>query len=146
VIGKVAQFVCIGAVIMLIASQGRDSKNFFGKIMGGVKSLMDITNYFSDILSYSRIFALCLATAVMGMVINIIVGLLTDMGVVGWVLAIVAFTGAHLFSLAINALGAFVHASRLQYIEFYSKFLEGGGRPFKPFQTKTKYYAAQNGR
>ena len=44
-----------------------------------------------------------------------------------------------IFNLAINALGAFVHSCRLQYVEFFGKFYTGGGRPFAPFERKTKY-------
>ena len=43
-------------------------------------------------------------------------------------------------NLAINALGAYVHTNRLQYVEFFGKFYEGGGRKFEPFAVHTKYY------
>ena len=45
----------------------------------------------------------------------------------------------HVLNLAINLLGAYVHTNRLQYVEFFGKFYEGGGRPFNPFNMKTKY-------
>ena len=41
--------------------------------------------------------------------------------------------------LAIGLLGAYVHTSRLQYIEFFGRFFEGGGRQFKPLENNTKY-------
>ena len=41
--------------------------------------------------------------------------------------------------MAINALGAYVHTNRLQYVEFFGKFYNGGGRPFEAFDQKTKY-------
>jgi V/A-type H+-transporting ATPase subunit I len=46
----------------------------------------------------------------------------------------------HLFNIAINALGAYVHSSRLQYVEYFGKFFEDGGRDYKPFKISTKYH------
>ena len=60
-------------------------------------------------------------------------------GPIGWILGSVLFVGAHAFSLGINALGAYVHACRLQYIEFFGKFFEEGGVAFRPLQRRTKY-------
>lgn len=74
-----------------------------------------------------------LATGVIGSVINTIVGMVWG-NVFGCIAGVVIFAGGHLFNLAINVLGAYVHASRLQYIEFYGKFYEGGGREFTPLR------------
>ena len=60
-------------------------------------------------------------------------------GVVGTILFIVVFIFGHILNLAINLLGAYVHTNRLQFVEFFGKFYEGGGRPFNPFTTNTKY-------
>lgn len=57
----------------------------------------------------------------------------------GCIILLIAFVLGHTLNLAINALGAFIHASRLQYIEFFGKFYEDGGEPFDPFRKKTKY-------
>ena len=43
-------------------------------------------------------------------------------------------------NILINALGAYVHTNRLQYVEYFGKFYEGGGRPIEPFGQKTEYY------
>ena len=101
----------------------------------GVASLYGITSYFADILSYSRLMALCLSTGVIGQVIN----LLGD--IAGPIPAIFICVIGHTANLLINALGAYVHTSRLQYVEFFGKFFEGGGIPFSPFKRKTKYTA-----
>jgi V/A-type H+-transporting ATPase subunit I len=115
-----------------------------GSLLGGVMALYNVTGYFSDLLSYSRLFALGLATGVVGMVINSIVSMLVSgtgfMAVAGWIFGIVVFVGGHIFNIVVNALGAYVHASRLQYIEYFGKFLEGGGTPFRPFRIKTRYH------
>ena len=56
------------------------------------------------------------------------------------VLFIVVFLIGHVLNLLINLLGAYVHTNRLQYVEFFGKFYEGGGRKFEPFAAKTKYF------
>jgi len=84
-------------------------------------------------LSYSRLFGLGLTTAVLGLVINEMVHFTQQIPYIGFILAGVLFIFGHLGNLAINLLGAYVHTSRLQYLEFFSKFFESGGRPFSPF-------------
>ena len=58
---------------------------------------------------------------------------------IGVVLYAVIFIIGHILNMAINALGAYVHTNRLQYVEFFGKFYNGGGRPFEAFDQKTKY-------
>ena len=100
---------------------------------------MDITGYLSDILSYARLFGLGLATGVIGMIVNQMAQMVAH-GVGGWIAAVLIFVVVHLFNLAINSLGAYVHSTRLQYVEFFGKFFVDGGIPFKRFEPVTKYY------
>ncbi len=123
----------------LLLTGGRNSKNIFGKIFGGVLSLYDITSYVGDALSYSRLMALGLATGVIASVINVL-GSLGGPTVIGVIAYIVISLFGHTLNFAINCLGAYVHTNRLQYVEFYQKFYEGGGRKFKPFKINTKYF------
>ena len=134
-VGKVMSI--IGAVGILVTG-GRKKKGIIGKVTGGLGSLYGITSYLSDVLSYSRLLALGLATGVVAQVINTL-GSLAGGGVVGAILLTVALVFGTIFNLAINALGAFVHSCRLQYVEFFGKFYTGGGREFRPFERKTKY-------
>ena len=122
----------------LVCTQGRSKPTIFGKISSGVMSLYDVTGYFSDVLSYSRILALGLATGVIASVVNTI-GTLTGGGIVGAILFIVIFVFGHALNMAINALGAYVHSARLQYVEFFGKYYESGGRKFEPLKARTKY-------
>ena len=123
-IGKIMAIV--GAVGILLTG-GRKKKGIFGKLTGGLGSLYGITSYLSDVLSYSRLLALGLATGVVAQVFNTL-GSLAGGGIAGSILLIVVFAFGTVFNIAINALGAFVHSCRLQYVEFFGKFYTGGGR------------------
>jgi len=96
-------------------------------------------NSLADILSYLRLFALGLTSTLLASAINEILGLISGIPYVGILLAIVLFVLAHLFNMAINAFGGYVHTSRLQYLEFFMKFFEGGGEVFKPFAEENRY-------
>ena len=125
-------------LLLLITTQGRHNKNPIMKIFGGFASLYDIVGYISDLLSYSRILALGLASMVIASVFNIL-GTMPGPSAGGVIFFIVIFLIGHLLNMAINMLGTFVHTSRLQYIEFFGKFYEDGGRPFEPLTSKSKY-------
>lgn len=127
----------VGAVIILCTA-GRAKKGVVGKITGGLVGLYGITNYLSDILSYSRILALSLATGVVGMVMNMLAGMIQG-SVVGFVLSLLIYIVGHVFNLVLGLLSAYVHDCRLQYIEFYGKFYEGSGKLFTPLSINPKY-------
>ncbi len=114
-------------------------KNPLARFFGGFYRLYDISKYLGDVLSYSRLLALGLATGVIAMVVNTLAQTALKMPWVGWVLAAVVFIGGHLFNLAISFLGGFVHSMRLQFVEFFTKFFQAGGKPFKPFRLENKY-------
>ena len=71
-------------------------------------------------------------------------GSLLGGGVAGTIVLLIVFVIGHTFNLAINALGAFVHSSRLQYIEFFGKFYEDGGDEVEPLRKNTKYVRIEN--
>ena len=125
-------------LIGIFLTAGRDRKGIMKKFTGGFGAVYGLSGYLSDVLSYSRLFGMGIATGVIAMVFNTIAGML--MGTIpGFIIAVAVLIIGHGFNIAINTLGAYVHASRLQYIEFYNKFFEGGGRAFVPFTFKTKY-------
>jgi V/A-type H+-transporting ATPase subunit I len=82
--------------------------------------------------------SLMLSSAVIGMVFNLLAGLVQG-SAVGFFFSILIYIIGHAFNLAMGMLSAYVHTSRLQYIEFFNKFYEGGGRPFTPLSVKSKY-------
>lgn len=127
----------LGAVGIVLFS-GRSSKNPALRIALGAYDLYNITGWLSDVLSYSRLLALGLATGVIASVVNQM-GSMGGKSIGGVILFIVVFVIGHTFNMAINLLGAYVHTCRLQYVEFFGKFYEGGGKAFEPFKLKTKY-------
>jgi V/A-type H+-transporting ATPase subunit I len=118
---------------------GAPSRNPIARFFGGLYSLYDISRYLADILSYSRLLALGLATSVIAMVVNTLCKTALDIPVVGWLVAALVFIGGHLYNLGISFLGGFVHSMRLQFVEFFSKFFVSGGKPFKPLELESKY-------
>ena len=141
-LSSVGKWMALIGAVGIVVTGGRNKKGF-GKITGGFGSLYGITNYLSDVLSYSRLLALGLATGVVAKVVNIL-GSLAGSGVVGIIVFIAVFLFGTVFNLAINALGAYVHSCRLQYVEFFGKFYTGGGKPFEPFVGKTKFVKIVN--
>lgn len=135
---QVGKYLAIISVVGLVLTQGRSQPNVIKKFLSGLLSLYDITGYLSDVLSYSRLLALGLATGVISMAINTMGGLLKGHPI-GFVVMVLFLIGGHIFNLLINVLGSFIHSCRLQYIEFYNRFYDGGGRSFMPFRQKTRY-------
>ena len=135
----IGKYIAILGAAIIILFGDRENKNIIGRVFGGLYKLYGISGYLSDLLSYSRLFALGLATGVIAMVINTVAELLWKAGPIGIIVAILLLIGGHTFNIVINILGAYVHSSRLQYIEFFGKFFEGSGRAFKPLALETKY-------
>ncbi len=139
VAGNIAA-ICAGiGALGIILFAGRSSKNPGKRVAKGLYELYGVTSYLSDILSYSRLLALGLATGVIAQVFNKMGSMFGD-GVIGFILFLIVFLIGHTVNIAINVLGAYVHTNRLQFVEFFGKFYEGGGRKYHPFSVKTKYY------
>lgn len=137
--GNVGKVMAVIGAIGIILMDGRESKNWFKRTLKGLYGLYGVTSYLSDLLSYSRLLALGLATSVISSVFNQMGSMVAGTPVIGVIFFILIFLVGHVLNLAINALGAYVHANRLQYVEFFSKFYSGGGRKFTPFSINTKY-------
>ncbi len=134
---------CLGA-LMILLFKGRDKKNPFMRTISGLGELYQVTGFLSDILSYARLFALGIATGVIASVFNELCSMLMGspilvLKILGILVACALLVALHAFNIAINTLGAFVHCARLQYVEFYGKFYEAGGRAFRPLGYKTKH-------
>jgi V/A-type H+-transporting ATPase subunit I len=135
--------IAIASAVGLVLTQGRGKKGIVGKAIGGLASLYDITGYISDLLSYSRLLALGLTTGVMAQVFNMLATMIGT-NVIGIIFMIIIFVVGHAVTIGLNALGSYVHTMRLQYVEMFSKFYEGGGKPFEPFSLNSKYFKTNN--
>lgn len=137
-LNTLAKVLAIGGALGLLLMSGRDNKNPVLRIALGAYDIYNITGWLSDVLSYSRLLALGLATGVIASVVNQM-GSMFGKGIVGVIGFVIVFLVGHTLNLAINLLGAYVHTNRLQFVEFFGKFYEGGGKPFEPFKADTKY-------
>lgn len=137
-VGSAGKILAIAGALGLLFMSGRSSKNFGLRLALGAYDIYNVTGWLSDVLSYSRLLALGLATGVIASVINQMGSMRGD-GVLGVVVFLVVFVFGHTFNMAINILGAYVHTNRLQFVEFFGKFYEGGGKAFHPFKFNTKY-------
>ncbi|MHC4585999.1 MAG: V-type ATP synthase subunit I [Planctomycetota bacterium] len=129
----------IPAITILLFSEREGG---WGNRIGmGVFNLFCTVFYLGDVLSYVRIMALGMVTGGFGMAVNISVKLLADLPVpyVGWILGALVFVGGHLLNIALSVLGSFVHSMRLQFVEFFPKFFEGGGKQFVPLSKEYKH-------
>ncbi|MDO8964978.1 MAG: V-type ATPase 116kDa subunit family protein [Coriobacteriia bacterium] len=138
--------------VSMLALVSRTGRRSVVSLLGGAYSVYGMSAFIGDILSYTRLAALGLSGALVGSVFNLLAGRVWGpveglwggggFGMVGAVivavLAATVFVVGHVFNVVINLLGAFVHPARLQFVEFFSKFYEGGGRVFDPFRLKTK--------
>ena len=145
IVGEIGMYVAIVGAVMMIVGGAVGKKNPVKAVGGSLGSIYGAINVVSDLLSYSRLFGLGLTTGVIGLVMNELGMIIVNMvGPVGWIFAIIIFVGGHVFNLAINLLGAYVHDSRLQYIEFFGRFYEGSGHAFKPLGSDMKYTYLDN--
>lgn len=129
------KYALLAALVVIVLTQGYGKKGVFGKLMGIGGSLYNnITGYFSDILSYSRLMALMLAGTVIAQVFNTL-GAITGNVIAFFIISMIG----NALNFALNLLGCFVHDMRLQCLEFFSRFYEDGGKPFRPLDITTQY-------
>lgn len=138
-IGKYMAIIGAAGTVLFAA---RSEKNIFKRLISGILALYNVSGFLGDVLSYSRLFALCLATGVIAAVFNAM-ALMMGGSVVGKIIMVAFLIFAHAFNTALGILGAYVHTSRLQYVEFFGKFYDGEGKPFNPLRIKTKYIQSE---
>jgi V/A-type H+-transporting ATPase subunit I len=132
--GKVA---IAPAVVILLFSQRQGP--WLGRIGMGVYNLFSTVFYLGDVLSYLRIMALGMVTGGLAVSINIMAKIAGEIPYVGVIIAIMILICGHLFNTLMSTIGAFVHTIRLQFVEFFQKFLAGGGQLFEPLTKEYKY-------
>jgi V/A-type H+-transporting ATPase subunit I len=140
----IATPLCLGVtavgIVVTVFTSGRESRNWGKRILKGIYGVYNLlSGWLSDTLSYSRLLALGLATGVIAGVMNQL-GTLVGKGFIGILVFIVVFLVGQGLNFGINVLGAYVHSNRLEYVEFFGKFYDGGGQKFAPFGIHTKHY------
>src|SRR5690554_334517 len=145
-IGLVASsiFTTIGIILLalgilaMFVFGGMKKNSVLGKIFGGVSGLFGITEYLNHLLSYSRVLALALSSAVIAFTFNTLAGLLQG-NIIGILFSVIVYIVGHVFNFLVSLLSTYVHGNRLQYLEFYGKFYQGGGYIFTPLGFKLQY-------
>ena len=129
-----AMYATIVFAIAGILTAGISEKGW-GKITKVFTSAYGLINYASDILSYARLYGLMLSGAQIASIFTntLAVQMLFPMGAAGILFGVVVIIVGNVFNVAMSLLGAFIHDSRLQYVEFFGKFYEGEGELFTPF-------------
>jgi V/A-type H+-transporting ATPase subunit I len=109
----------------------------------GVKGPIELPSLLSNSLSYTRIIAVGLSSISIASTVNLIAfGMIWPPGspIGGMtIFAIVVFIFGHSLNTALSIIAPGLHALRLQYVEFFGKFYEGGGRKYDPFGYIRKY-------
>lgn len=139
VIITIAKYGTIAGMIGIVLTNGRQESSIGAKLGQGFYALYGITSYVGDLVSYTRLAALGLATGFIAYAFNIMVSMVST----SWatvIFGVAIFVVGHIFNLFINALGAYVHTCRLQYLEYFGKFYEGGGTAFEPLKYNSKYF------
>ena len=139
--GTFGLIMLLGGAGTLFIFAGRSSKNLFIRLGKGIYQIYGVVGLFGDILSYSRLLALGLATSVIATIVNTLARMASEIPLVGPVAMVIILIGGHLGNIGINCLSGFIHTARLQYVEFFGKFYQGGGQSFIPFKEEGKYIA-----
>lgn len=133
---SVGTWIMIIGMVGIVLTNGGEATSVAGKLGNGAYALYGITGYVGDLISYTRLMALGIAGGSIAGAMNLIIGNLPGLAVI--IIGPVLFILLHIFNLLLSLLGAYVHACRLQYVEYFGKFYEGGGEAFKPLKMKNK--------
>ena len=136
-IATIGSSIAIIAAVMIVVVTVLTSENKWGGLASGLYNLYGISGYVADVVSYTRLMALAVSGGSIASAFNMLVGFLPPVArFTAGIFLIVALQGLNIF---LSFLGAYVHSLRLQFVEFFGKFYDGGGHALKPFKTYEKY-------
>ncbi|MGC8812924.1 V-type ATP synthase subunit I [Dictyoglomus sp.] len=142
---EIFKYILIFSLVGLVLTQGRDKKGI-ARILVGLISLYGImggyglTSFVGDVLSYSRLFALNLVGSIFGFVITQLANMVKGIPVLGWIFLVLIWVGGQVLNFVLSTLSAFVHSTRLQFLELYGRFFVDGGRKFFPYKIEGKFF------
>ena len=136
-IATIGSSIAIIAAVAIVVVTVLTSENKWGGLASGLYNLYGISGYVADVVSYTRLMALAVSGGSIASAFNMLVGFLPPVArFTAGIFLIVALQGLNIF---LSFLGAYVHGLRLQFVEFFGKFYDGGGHALKPFKTYEKY-------
>jgi len=141
-------YLYITYIFVMIYLLGREMNSIFTRFgKGAYDVFFGVVGYLSDILSYTRLVALGLATGIIAGVVGTLANLagsgLVEKGgawfVLGYIIMIIIFVVGNVFNIALNVLGTYINVGRLHFVEFFSKFFQSGGRPLQVVTRSQEY-------
>lgn len=127
----------IASAILIIIIPMFTSKSKGAGLATGLYNFYGITGYIGDLVSYTRLMALGISGGSIAAAFNMLVGFMPPIArfTIGLLLIILL----HALNIFLSLLSAYVHGARLQYVEYFGKFFEGGGQKFSPLKPREKY-------
>lgn len=143
-LGDIAMYSVLIILGLMVLAKGRSAKWYLIIPVGLIQTFMAAVGLLSETLSYARLLALGIATGVIAGVINMLAFLTGGAPFVGPLLIALVMLGGHLFNIMLNLLGAFINSSRLQFVEFFPKFMSASGKPLIPFRRSEEHVIVAN--
>jgi V/A-type H+-transporting ATPase subunit I len=134
---KIAIVTMIFGMAVIVLKSGRAEKSKGAQLGQGLYALYGISGYIGDLVSYTRLMALGLAGGSLAGAFNLLAGMIP--GAAFFLFGPLIFIFGHMLNIGLSFLGAYVHTCRLQYVEYFGKFYEGGGKAFTPFKLQNKF-------
>jgi len=129
----------VAGILILVLNNPK--RNIFMNIGAGLWDVYNmITSLLGDVLSYIRLFALGVSSAILGLVFNsMALSMKPDNVILGPLVMVIILVIGHGITIFMSGLGAFVHPIRLTFVEFYKNAgFTGGGKAYKPFAEPAK--------
>jgi len=129
-------YTMMGIAGLLIFAFNNPDKHLFARLGGGIWDTYGVlTGLFGDVLSYIRLFALGISSAILGFVFNDISLQLLNVPYIGWLFFLILLLIGHSINLFLATLGGIIHPMRLTFVEFYKNAgFQGGGKKYEPFK------------
>lgn len=125
------------SALLIVITPMFQSKSKIKGLAKGAYNLYGITSYIGDLVSYTRLMALGISGGSIAAAFNMLVGYMPP--IARFSVGILLMLALHGLNIFLSLLSAYVHGARLQYVEFFGKFYEGGGRAFRPLKSEEKY-------